>query len=329
MAGFFNLEKQGSLSMGQIDDYCDRYVEQWDASANVRRKDRYLAASGSRCADMINPGLIPYLDHPFVQSLGSDARDFLSVQKCYDMLVLLADHETEMVARVCLDLVDSAWHAVRPRAVRKALLSVAVDESYHSLVAEEDIEQLERVSGIALFPSAQDHEGVEAAATALLAAQGCCDEETLPALNLLVIALMENATTDELADMVRFGDQDCPFLQINQQHLRDEARHRLLFRQLMRSAWAGLDEGKRRVVSEALPIALEGYMTSMMRLDQKIHAARLCHLGLSAEEAEEVLEQVPGVPPMDVNPLWWNMWTCIAEIGLEEDPHFKRVFGTG
>ncbi len=315
--------------MSQIDDYCRRYLEQWDSAANVRRGHRFLVAPGSTCRDMLNPLMIPYLDHPLVVALGSDVRHFLIVQKCYDMLLLLADHETEMVVRACMDLASSDWSAVRSSPVRQALLSVAADESYHALVAEQDIEQLEQVSGIGLFPTAQQHEGVSAAAAALATARAGCDQETQSALGLFVIGLMENATTEELADMVRFADHDCPFFEINRQHLRDEARHRLLFRRLMLSGWAALDEDQRRAVGEAIPVALEGYMASMMCLDRPVHAARLRHLGLCEEQAEEVLGQARGVPPAEHNPLARNMRGCLAEIGLVEDPMLQHLFPKG
>lgn len=312
--------------MQQHEVYCETYLEQWDAMANVRRNGRYRAAPGSSCDAMINPDVVPYLKHPEVAALGAEARQFLLVQKCYDMLLLLADHETEMVVRVCLDLAASDSPILTAKPVRKALLSVSTDESYHALVAEEDIEQLERLSGIALLPTVEEHAGITAAIAALQRAQALCDEATRPALALFVIALMENATTEELAELMRYNGRGSPFFEITRQHLRDEARHRILFRQLMRGTWAALNEDQRSEVARAIPLALDGYMTAMLQTDLPVHKARLRHLGLAADEANAVLASLPGLPPARVNPLWLNMCACIAEIGLGEDPHLGPVF---
>ncbi len=302
--------------MSETEDFCRRYMAQWDKRSLVRAKTRFELSPGFDRAEIVNARLVAGAGHPKVTGLGPEACLYLKMQHCYDYLDAVASGEAELIAKVAIDFGFGEGDGLLPKAARQALLTLATDETYHAYSARELIEVLEQATGVERQPPSVQNVMTSAAEVTFAHAP----DEILPFARLMVVGLMENAITDELVELIKGRDHDSPFYDFNRIHLQDEACHRAFFRVALRCAWQWLNRQERELVSELLPVFLGAYILTGSRGDDPVLRARLAAVGMPEADIEAVIRDVASVVvTKDTHPFWINVRKCLDVTGMLDD----------
>ncbi|GAB5468326.1 MAG: hypothetical protein Kilf2KO_13560 [Rhodospirillales bacterium] len=313
--------------MNDLETYSRRYLDRWYARASVRQETHYRAEPGFDLEAMVNPRYVEFLDCPEVVALGRDARHNLMMQFCYGFLEEVARGESEVVNRICIELSGQEGRHLLPHLGQQALMTVAIDETFHAFLARDAILSLESLTGIAMCRPL----GPGLLATIFDEVLGACPEDLRPFVKLLAVSLIENGVTDELVELTRAGERASPFYEFNREHLIDEARHRTFFRVALVEAFRRLGPAERACVAEILPRYLDSYFDQLLRGDADQARQRLLGIGLSDVAVQALLDRDRSAPgERRQHPTWANMRRCLAATGLLDDAAIsQKLLETG
>ncbi len=311
--------------MQDIENVSVRYIKQWETRANVRQPDRYRVEPGVDPAAIANAHLVPTLSHPLVQEMGEETKRILVMQFVYEYLKTVADNEGQVILSICGEAGSSLARDFLPPVTRRALQTVSTDEGFHTYVAEEMIDDLVAVTGIDHIRPDDWFGSQTMIAEGVTLARSRALPEARMIVHLAFIGLLENSITEEMIELLRMTERESPFYEFNREHVRDEARHSWLFRAILRHLWTTMDPDLRASVSENLPTVLAYYLRSFTTPFRDFEQYRLEQVGMEPEKAKLVIDETFArkFDPR-THPMWVNLWACLRETGLLEDPVLYR-----
>lgn len=292
-------------------DFADAYVAQWERVATIRGAKRYVVPDGVAPETLYPAVLEPLCLHREVAALGAEARQFILVQACYELMNEIALLETDVVSQLASDLANRRHRVPLSAAVRQAALTVTVDEAYHAFAAREYMEQVQRVTGIA--PQALRRHCHLAAVVPLVRKH--LPSELHDDFHVMALCMAENSITAEVLGITQGTPPDNPFHIVSEEHLQDERRHSGFFQSLLKRYWAALDPD----VQEALGAAVPVYLSVYLDLEPWIGpgTARLCGAGMKPDDAARVVQEIYGSPfPPDQNPMARNIVRMLERAGV-------------
>ncbi len=271
----------------ELDDFCRRYLRQWDRKATVRGRPRTRVDAGHIDGDVFPAVLQPLVGHPAIVARGPAVRHELLVRSAYRWQQEIASLEIEIVTDLCGRLATQGAGCPLPDSARRVALTVATDEAYHAYAARAFIDDLERATGIAADRESAPRPGLASALDRL--------RESLPEAlrregETLGLCFAEHFVTESLFGLSRDSEADNPFHVAIREHLIDEARHQSYFQRLLTHLWAHYDEPRRRALGSALPGFLDAFLLGGTLLDDSRQL--LGRIGVSESEADAILAEI-------------------------------------
>src|SRR6056297_2995018 len=118
----------------------EKLQTQWEGRATVRARPRRLLPDSN--GYFFPKSRQPLCFHPLIQTLGSDAIDFILIQSAYKFMWDIAQIETNIVNEVAEKIANNRYPIPFPESLTFSALTVLVDESYHAYVARDFMNQL-------------------------------------------------------------------------------------------------------------------------------------------------------------------------------------------
>ena len=242
-----------------FDDYCRRYLEQWEKRATVRHLPRTrLSAEASR-HELFPAALQPILKHAEVVARGPEARHRLLARATGTFMLHVAILEVDVITDLCIRLVTKGADAPVPESALQVALTVSTDEAYHAYVAREFLGDLEKHTGVVPGPAGDSDMPLIGG---LAAVRRRAPPELARAADTMVLCFAENFVTEELFGLSKEADPEGPFHIIMREHMMDEGRHQIYFQKLFRHVWDGLDEARRTALGRLVPHYLDSLLTA-------------------------------------------------------------------
>jgi len=255
----------------------------WEKSSSIRSRPRRVLKKGAEGEWLYPPSRQPLVAHPLVKALGPAAIDTVLVQSLYKFLNDIVHLETEVVCGVVLRIVGGASAMALPSPLRRDLLSVIVDEGYHAYVAVDVMDQVQAMTGIEpLALPAEIQLGRAMAASRQALAEGDRDM-----VELAAVCIAENSLTSELLNINRESGLNPTYHQVNSDHMIDEVRHSLIFREVLKQLWNGLTDDRRERLGCHLPVFISRYLAFDIQRDYDCQI--LESLGMQRDDINRVI----------------------------------------
>lgn len=244
---------------GGFDEYCRKYLDQWEKRATVRHLPRTRLSAEAARHELFPASMQPLLAHAEVVALGPEARHRLLARAAASFMLHVAILEVDVITDLCIGLSNRGAGAAVPEAARQVALTVGTDEVYHSYVAREFLGDLEEHTGVVPGPAGDSDMRIIGA---LAEVRRHAPPELARAADTMVLCFAENFVTEELFGLSKEADPAGPFHIIMREHMMDEGRHQIYFQKLFRHVWDGLDEERRTALGGLVPRYLDSFLKS-------------------------------------------------------------------
>src|SRR6185436_14163962 len=135
-----------------IPEYRSRFRE-WDLRAVVRGKPRrVLREQESVDRDFFSSALVPFIEHPLVRRLGSEARRNLLIHHLYHYLDFTANFEIEVVNPAARRIALGNSGLELPPEMLFDAYKIYCDEGYHSFFSADIKLQVQAATGVEPLP---------------------------------------------------------------------------------------------------------------------------------------------------------------------------------
>ena len=275
--------------MGQDPDrFLLQYRDRWSERALVRNKRPKLEIGEAKPEEFFPIGRQPLMSHPQVMELGDDAHRAILVQSSYKYMNDIAMTEMDPVIKSAMRIASDALSFRFPQIYKSIALTVAVDESYHALVARDYMDEVERATDMTPLemPSGTDLRRAAAGAKALLRYQ------LHDGLDIITVAIAENTLTREIVELLRAQPDTTPFGTTVREHLADEAQHCGYFVRLLRHYWSSLDNEDREALGQHIVPFVRTYLST--NTEEAFAHSILESVGFSRADGIRVVAEVYG-----------------------------------
>ena len=175
-----------------------------------------------------------------------------------------------------------------PTVYKNIALTVAVDESYHALVARDYMTDVETVTGLQPLPMPEGTDLRRAAA----AAKALLPYQLRDGFDIITVSIAENTLTREIVELLRGQPDETPFGLTLREHLADEAQHCGYFLRLLRLYWSSLEDDERDALSEHLVPFIKTYLSTGTA--EVFERSMLEAVGFSRDAAGHIVADVYG-----------------------------------
>jgi hypothetical protein len=286
----------------------------WEKSSSIRSRPRRVLKAGAEGERLYPPSRQPLVAHPLVKALGGAAIDRVLVQSLYKFLNDIAHLETEVVCGVVLRVAGGAGAMKLPSPLRRDLLSVIVDEGYHAYVAVDVMDQVQAMTGIVPLALPTEIQ----LGRAMAASRQALAESDRDMFDLAAVCIAENSLTSELLNINRESGLNPTYHQVNSDHMVDEVRHSLIFRQVLARLWQGLTDDRRERLGCHLPVFISRYLAFDIQRDYDRQI--LESLGMRQDDVDCVLAdthvEMTLAEYRKVNPIIDRICALLGDCGL-------------
>ena len=299
----------------------------WDENATVRVRSRPIHQQATETAlakrmervEYYSRTLVPAAAHPLLLKQAREVQSALLLHYNYAFAKATSTLETNVLNPTLLDLANGLEHISLPEALRFDARRIYVDESYHSLVAEDSIRQLAAATGIApirqLKPPSFDQIGEVA------------DEfgrGEFPLVRFLFSFVLETLVSDTFLLLPDDPSVHPMVRDVVGQHRQDEPVHHAFFRDAFLSAWPGLASRDRAITAEAIP----RFITGILAPDDSQLELILREIGIGKAEAATVVADSYAASPLTGNVRKAAKATLryCRQAGLLNDPAAQVIF---
>ena len=308
-----------SNSEANLDQFCRRYLTQWDKRATVRGQPRYSLPKSLAGHEMFPASWHPVLEHEAVRKLGKGARHEFLIRAACQFQALVAELEVDIVAGLCGRLgIQGAGSIPLPHSARQVGLTIATDEVYHALLAREFLVEVRKASGIStdVMSISRDSVGL-ALANIQEAAPAALRREA----ETMALCIFENFVTEEMFGLSKKVAVENPFHLILREHMVDEGRHQVFFQKLLRHMWTTFDEETRCAFGRVLPGFLDAFL---LQFDSYIEreVELLAGLGFSREQSIGMINESGAAEkrPKRESPHAQNSLSLLKMVGIDSHP---------
>lgn len=298
----------------------------WEKTSSIRVRPRRVFKRQSIEEHLYPPSRQPLVFHPLVKTMGLIAIDTVLVHALYKFLNDIAHLETEIVCGTVLRVAGGATAMALPSPLRRDLLSVIVDEGYHAYVAVDVIDQVRALTGIEPIDLPREIQ----LGKAMAASRAELRPEDRDNFDLIAVCIAENSLTSELLNINRESGLNPTYHQVNGDHMVDEVRHSLIFRDVLKQLWRGLEASARIRLGSHLPVFIARYLASDIQrdFDRRI----LESLGMTADDTDRVIADthlnLPLAEYRKVNPIVDRISALLDECGLFNDTAVAGAFAS-
>ena len=308
------------MSVGS-DQFLAKYCSRWSERALVRNRKPKPELTRAESGDFFPVGRQPLMSHPRVMDLSDEDHRTILIQSCYKYMNDIAMTEMDPVVDCAVRIANNGLSFRFPSLYQNIALTVAVDESYHALVAREYMEAVEAATGIDPLPM-PDRTDLRRAATE---AKALLPDRLHDGFDILVVCIAENTLTREIVELLRASPDETPFGVVVREHLADEAQHCGFFTRLLKYYWSKLDDASRDALGERLVPFIRTYLST--GTDEAFAREILRRLGFSPDAEADIITGVYG--SYELGP-WHPMLLSIADLltgsGVLAWPSVRRQF---
>ena len=261
-------------------------AKQWSEKASVRTA-ALRPLQSETCASNIRFFPMEYAllaQHPSIKDLGKETLRFIEVQHAYHYIGEIAYTEMALINKVAQDIFSGNFPFLLPHALRMDMLSIIIDEAYHTYAAIDFSSQVQAITHIPPLELANENRLQQAITHC--SPHFRHDPTSQAIFSLFAIGLYENIITDDLATIKKATSALCQYFN---DHMQDEGRHASIFQVAMTQVWQALSEQQRHTLGQALADFM------LILLDPALlhifHQGLLKALGLS-EQADQILTEV-------------------------------------
>ena len=225
----------------------------------------------------------------------------------------MSDHETQLICKTSQSLQrQRKWFLSEKQ--KEDLKTVLKDEKKHSLEAHRYIDYVRNRTKIEPIQKDFPSEFFKA----YIAIVDKLSSSGQDLFSVLCVCIAENIVTKELAGVNRHKNVHPMFYQINYAHILDEAKHSIIFTDLIKTIWSQAASKDQRAVLKAIPSFISLWLASGKNLsyEQEI----LKKLGFETKERKQILfETFPKKnleTEIKLNPLFRRVENWLRRVGV-------------
>lgn len=265
----------------------------WDKLAATRSKPRRVLPEGDVAGHLYPPAKQALLTHPLMEELSAEKLRLLLIQSAYKFMGDIAFVETESVNDVALKIANGHTPIEFPADIRYDALTVIVDEAYHAYVACDFMRQIEQRTGVKPLPKPAETD----LSKSLAFGKRRLPEALHGLWEIVAVCIGENTLTKELLNLTAEKSVNEVLHLVMEDHVRDEGRHSVLFMNILKLVWAGMEESARLAIGQLLPEFIREYLHPRLQAEYERHV--LQWLELPAEHIEKILSETYAEPPLE------------------------------
>ena len=291
----------------------------WERKSLVRSQSRRLI--GEVEGDYFPPKLQWLCQDSYIGSLGKEAINFILVQTLYKFLSDIAFLENEVVASTVLKVVFNNIPIKVDWDTRLTLMTVVVDETYHSYASLDYMKQIQEKTRIMPLPFSNR----TAISRAIQFTKLKLAEQYHSLFELIAVCLAENSITKEVFYLASENGTNQFFKDIMNDHFSDEARHSVIFQHLLKKIWSEIEEESKEVLGNILPIFIKQFLSvePVNEFNEQILEA----LKIDKTKTKEILEATTAKYPVTKDRLMVkNIIQCIQKAHILDHPSIKKIF---
>jgi hypothetical protein len=280
--------KRETAMNDEPDHFLLQYRGRWNDRALVRNKRPKPDVSNAGPEDFFPIGRQPLMSHPQVMELSEDVHRIVLIQSSYKYMNDIAMTEMDPVIESSMRIASDGFSFRFPAIHKSIALTIAVDESYHALVARDYMEDVEKVTGLKPLPMPEGTDLRRAAA----GAKALLPYQLRDGFDIITVSIAENTLTREIIELLRTQPDQSPFGVTVREHLSDEAQHCGFFLRLLRFYWRSLSNADRDALGEHLVPFVRAYLST--NTEEAFARSILGSIGFSREEASGIIADVYG-----------------------------------
>lgn len=257
----------------------------WNDRASIRNiPRRILQTDGQQQSWNFYPlSRQPLCAHPKILALGQKAVEYILIQSAYKFMHEIGVVEVDIINNIAVKIFNGKINFGFTAAMRNDTLAVIIDEAYHAYVANDFIQQVSEYTKIKPIKESR----ITQFAAAITAFKKRLSEQYNDAVDVIAICVGESTLTKELFDMSKEKDVHPLFKDIIDDHVMDEGRHQVLFKELFKLFWENLSEIDREILGAAIPEFLIDYLCPDMHIEYDKEVLK--NLNLSNDDVEEII----------------------------------------
>jgi hypothetical protein len=182
---------------------------------------------------------------------------YILTQEAYKFMYDISEIETKIVSNTIFNIIYSPLFEYIPQQLTYDLMGIAVDEAYHAYVAIDYISQVEDFTGIVSLQPPKE----TSLKMAMTTVGKNIPEKLRTIFEAFAICIAENSITSELLDMNDMESACEYFCLVNKDHLMDEARHAIIFTDLLKIIWENLNTKIQNKILGLLPEFMNIYLS--------------------------------------------------------------------
>lgn len=259
----------------------------WDRKSSVRVKPRGCLAQFSSDKKFFFPkSKQPLCAHPKIIALGEETTEYILLQTAYKILHEVSVVEVDGISNIATKIYNGKLDYKFSDEIRSDILAVIIDESYHAHIANDFIKQL--IASTKIKPIKKDREtqfGITLRKS----------KKRLPnifhnCLEIIAVCIGENTLTYDLIDMSKDKDVHPLFESIMMDHLSDEGRHQVLFREVLKEFWKNISDEQKEIVGPQIPEFIVDYFCKDLLI--KYDKILLKGLPLSKDAIDSIIHDI-------------------------------------
>ena len=291
----------------------------WERKSLVRSQSRRLI--GEVEGDYFPPQLQWLCQDSYIGSLGKEVINFILVQTLYKFLNDIAFLENEVVSSTVLKVVFNNIPIKVDCDTRLTLMTVVVDETYHSYASLDYIKQIQEKTRIIPLPFSNR----TAISRAIQSTKLKLAEQYHSLFELIAVCIAENAMTKEIFYLASENGTNQFFKDIMNDHLSDEARHSVIFQHLLKKIWAEIEEGSKEVLGNILPIFIKEFLS--VEIVCEFNEQILQALNIDKKKSKAILDAITARYQVTTDQLMVkNIMQCIQKAHILDHLPIKKKF---
>lgn len=303
------------------DRFLAQYKSRWNERALVRNKQKKPDISNANPEDFFPIGRQPLMSHPQIMDLPADTHRIILIQSSYKYMNDIVMTEMDPVIETAMRIASDGLSFRFPDVFKSIALTVAVDESYHALVARDYMEEVQKVTGIEPLPMPEGTDLRRAAA----GAKALLPYQLRDGFDVITVCIAENTLTREIIELLRSEIDVTPFGTAVREHLTDEAQHCGFFLRLLKHYWALLEEADRDALGEPLVPFIKAYLST--NTEEAFARLLLQDIGFSREEGARIVADVYGGYELGAwHPMLLSINDLLTGSGVLAHPSIQQGF---
>lgn len=301
------------------------FYAKWDQHASIRSKPRRVIQKDEVQTHFYPIGRQPLCQHPKIKAKGEEVIHYILVQSAFKFMHEIAVVEVDLINNIARKIMTGEINFGFSKAMRDDLLPIIIDEAYHAFVANDFINQVSALTGILPIKESR-HTQFENTIHLF--------KQQLPAslhdaLDVLAICIGESTLTQELFDMSREEHTHPLFKDIIIDHVADEGRHQLLFREMLKTFWKNLSNEQKDTLGVLIPEFLLSYISPSMHIEYDKDLLR--HLHFNEDDIQDIIldiyknQDVESVATR-VDPITKNIIKTMEYAGVFEHGKTREAF---